>query len=202
MLFQIVGVIYNWISDKPSRMFWVKIVTCRSLSFRLCSCKNPRACISSWVAFPFVSHPLPSETSCLPPRRPIIEKHLSIQMRGQSARQDMPRCLKSREAQLSSKEEKFVQRLWYCVGGGHYKIICFHQLSRLLALHHVVNETLALWKGLIILNLALRILFRYLSNIHSHSSIHCSCMPACVHTCVRSWMSSFLRGLSFLHQTP
>jgi len=60
----------------PAWIFFDSMMTCSSLSKRLCSCKKPILCITSCIALPRVSQPTPRDNCCLPPRRPIWDQHL------------------------------------------------------------------------------------------------------------------------------
>ena len=60
----------------PDLIFSLWTVTNRSRSDRLCSCHLPRAWNISCMTTPLDSHPPPMEMFCLPPIRPMLEKHL------------------------------------------------------------------------------------------------------------------------------
>ena len=49
------------------------ILTNLSRSGLVCSWKNPKACISSWVTWPLFLQPLPSDKSCFPPFLPMYD---------------------------------------------------------------------------------------------------------------------------------
>ena len=90
-------------STLPSGIFFQTISTWSSLSGRLCSCQNPRACPThtqkkiqkqcslacnlffihdrchspiSWTTVPWYQQPLASEICCFPPWRPTYDQHL------------------------------------------------------------------------------------------------------------------------------
>ena len=55
----------------PGWMFSLMMVTCWSLSGRVCSCQNPTTWPSSWATMPNLSQFFPMDIACgPPPRRP------------------------------------------------------------------------------------------------------------------------------------
>ena len=65
--------------------------THESLSGRFCSWKKPTACISSWIAVPFLRQSEARETFCSPPCLPILEKQLQNTKTVNTLRETHPR---------------------------------------------------------------------------------------------------------------
>ena len=70
-----INVVLKSIHLPGSMLVWMTR-THESLSGRFCSWKKPTACISSWIAVPFLRQSEARETFCSPPCLPILEKQL------------------------------------------------------------------------------------------------------------------------------